>query len=132
MLRGLERRLLKKEVIRVVALAVCLLIPGWCAAEVSDKMASLTEIWGIGLGAALAGFLGAYFRPWTLFVLATVPAYWFITFLFEIHFSDIAPALRIEQGVAYYVQTYAAMGFWLFALLAGLVLNKRRSPAVSA
>lgn len=127
MLRGLERRLLKKEVVRVVALAACLLIPGWCAAEVSDKVNSLPEIWGIGLGAAVVCFFGAYFRPWTLLLLATVPAYWFISFLFEIHLSDIAPALWVEQGVSYYAQTYAAIGLWILGMSAGWVLNKRRS-----
>jgi hypothetical protein len=130
MLCSFERRLLKEEVIRAVALAVCLLIPSWCAAEVSDKVASLPEIWGIGIGAAVAGFFGAYFRLWTLILLAPAPAYWFITFLVEIHFSDIAPALRAEQGAAYYVQTYAAMVLWILGLSAGWVLNKRRSTAM--
>ena len=132
MLCGLKRRLLKKEIIQVVALVGTLLNPGWCAAEVSDKVMLVPEIWGIGLGAAVVGFLGAYFRPWTLILLATVPAYWFITFLVEIHFSDIAPALRAEQGPAYYVQTYAAIGLWILGLSAGWILNKRRSAALLA
>ena len=113
--------------IRVFALAIYFLTPGWCLAEVSDKVASLPEIWGIGLGAAVAGFVGAYFRPWTLILLAPAPAYWFVTFLVEIHFSDIAPALRMEQGAAYYVQTYAAMGLWIFGVGAGWIFNKQRS-----
>lgn len=129
MLCSLERRLLKKEVVRDVALVACLLIPGWCAAEVSDKVASLPEIWAIGLGAAVTGFVGAYFRPWALIVLATVPAYWLMTFLVEIHFSDIAPALRMEQGISYSLQTYVAMGVWLLGMAAGGVLSKRRSLA---
>ena len=132
MLCGLKRRLLKKEVTRVVALVACLLIPGLCAAEVSDKVASLPEIWGIGLGAAAVGFLGAYFRPWTLILLAPVPAYWFITFLVEIHTSDISSALRSEQGVAYYWHTYASMGLWMLGLWAGWFLRKRRSPTSRA
>ncbi len=122
----------KEAITRRIALVTCLLTPCLCVAEVSDKVMLAPEIWGIGLGAAVVGFFGAYFRPWTLILLATVPAYWFITFLVEIHFSDIAPALRAEQGPAYYVQTYAAIGLWILGLSAGWVLNKRRSVALRA
>ena len=122
----------KKEIARRIAAVTCLLMPCLCMAEVSDKVVLVSEIWGIGVGAAVAGFFGAYFRPWTLIFLATAPAYWFITFLFEIHFSDIALALRAEQGISYYAQTYAAIGLWILALSAGRILNKRRSAALRA
>lgn len=130
MRRGIECGLIKNEVIRVLVLTAILSTPGRCFAEVSDKLVSVPEIWSIGLGAAVVGFLGAYFRPWTLILLVPVPAFWFGTFLVEIHFSDIAHALRAEQGNDYYVQTYAAIGLWILGLSAGLFLNKRRSPAV--
>ncbi|XVJ71403.1 MAG: hypothetical protein HEQ39_18750 [Rhizobacter sp.] len=105
----------------------CLLMPCLCMAEVSDKVVLVPEIWGIGLGAAVAGFFGTCFRPWALIFLATAPAYWFTTFLFEIHFSDIAPTLHAELGTSYYAQTYAAIGLWILGLAAGWILNKRRS-----
>ncbi len=98
-------------------------------AEVSDKVNSVPEIWGIGLAASAIGFMGAYFRPWTLVLLVPVTAYWFIAFLLEIHFSDIAPALRVEQGAAYYVHTYAALVLWIVGVWAGWILRKRRSAA---
>lgn len=115
----------ERALLRPLAFAAALLASDLALAEVSDKVTSVSEIWSVGVGAAMVCFLGAYLRPWSLLLLVPYPAYWFAGLLVESHFSDIAAALYQEQGAIYYAQAYASLALWLIGLAVGWVVGKK-------
>lgn len=112
---------------RLAKVAVCLLLfPSAAFAEVSDKEPSLSFVWTVGAVAAVICFFGAYFRKWLAPILAAVPLLWFVGFFLEIHSEDIGPYLYAEQGLSYYIQSYLSLAVFIFGIVFGLLLNKRR------
>src|SRR6478735_10708246 len=103
MLHPAHRALLSKLVPLLLALA-----PIAASAEVSDKAPSALHIWGFGIAASVACFLGGCWRRWFGIVLAILPGAWFISLFLEIHSADVGPHLRNEQGSAYFVQAFLA------------------------
>jgi hypothetical protein len=108
-----------------LAFAAALLASDWALAEVSDKVTSVSEIWSVGIIAAMVCFLGAYLRPWSLVLLVPYPVYWFASLLIESHLSDIADALYQEQGATYYAQAYASLALWLVGLAVGWMAGRK-------
>jgi hypothetical protein len=103
-----------------------MLVPVAASAEVSDKEPSILYVWGVGAAASVVCFLGSYYRRWLAPVIAALPALWFASLFMEIHSEDISPHLYNEQGLAYYVQAYLALAFFVFGVILGLLVNKRR------
>jgi hypothetical protein len=109
-----------------IAVGLLLFFPTAAFAEVSDKEPSLFFVWTIGTVAAIICFSGAYFRKWLALILAAPPLLWFAGFFMEIHSEDISPYLYIEQGLTYYVQSYLSLTLFIFGIVLGLLMNKRR------
>jgi hypothetical protein len=122
MLYRTHRRLLK------LAWSALLVYPGIVLAEVSDKEPAVGLFWQVGILTALLCLVGARIKPW-LGMLCFVPgAIWFLNLFLEIHAPDIAPHLRQEQGIGYFIQAYVAFAITLCGLIAGYIWH-RKSPA---
>lgn len=110
-----------------------LLAPTAAVAEVSDKVPSLGEIWGIATVAALALLLAARYRPWLLGAALPMALLWFGALLTEIHSADVGPALVREQGVQFVVWADLVGALMIAACIAGWVWRRRarrgRAPA---
>ena len=110
----------------LIILATTFYLP--CAyAEVIDKVPTLSFIWGVAIASGVVCFITTYFRRWLL-ILAALPAVWFLSLFLEIHSPDVGPALLVEAGRGYIVQTYlAALSVVILGAL-GWILNatKRR------
>ncbi|OFZ70683.1 MAG: hypothetical protein A2Z01_01210 [Betaproteobacteria bacterium RBG_16_58_11] len=94
-------------------------------AEVTDKVPTLSLIWGVAIASGAVCFIATYFRRWLL-ILAAFPAVWFLTLFLEIHSSDVGPAVLIEAGRGYLVQAYlAALSVAALGIL-GWILNAQK------
>jgi len=114
-------------------LAVLLLLaPPAAVAEVSDKVPSLGEIWGIATVAAMALLLAARYRPWLLAVALPIALLWFGALLAEIHSADVGPALVREQGVQFVVWADLVGALMMAACVAGWVWRRRARRGRSA
>jgi hypothetical protein len=111
---------------KIILAWACLAIPGVVMAEVGDKEPTLLCVWSLGAAAALVCCAAACFRRWLVLVAAAFPFFWFVGFFMEIHSVDIYPALYREQSVSYYVQSYLAFALFLFGVVLGLMLDRRK------
>lgn len=115
--------------IRIAFTFVGLLLPACAFAEVSDKMPSITRLWGEGFIVALFGYLSARYRIWTgiLFGLFSL----FFCFGTYSLLSDpyVGPAIIAEQGNPYLFTVYGSIILMLTSLVAGFLVNlKRKKP----
>jgi hypothetical protein len=105
--------------------------PGLAKAEVSDKIATIPELWVI---AALAGFLlFVLSRAWVRVGLILLPVTAFLGYaaLEPVLDPYIRPAIFAEQGEIYSVVAYTAAGLMVAAHILGLWLGHRRSRAAA-
>ena len=94
-------------------------------AEVIDKVPALPFIWGVAMASGIVCLVATYFRRWLL-MLVVLPGIWFFNLFLEIYSPDVGPALLVEAGNNYIVQTYLA-AFTVIALGAlGWILNARK------
>ena len=94
-------------------------------AEVIDKVPALPFIWGVAMASGIVCLVATYFRRWLL-MLVVLPGIWFFNLFLEIYSADVGPALLVEAGDNYIVQTYLA-AFAVIALGAlGWILNARK------
>jgi hypothetical protein len=113
---------------RAVGLAAAI-APTAALAEVSDKIPSLPQIWGIAGVAALALLLAMRFKPRISWLILPLLGLWFTTLLLEVHSADVGPAIVSEQGVGYVVQVYLAAGLAVVAGWIGWRWRKGRSSS---
>ncbi|MEM8515276.1 hypothetical protein RCH14_004636 [Massilia sp. MP_M2] len=111
-------------ILKLVTLTM-LVYPATVFAEVSDKEPSADLFWKIGLAAAIICLLGTRMKPWLGIICFLPVAMWFGSRFLELHFSDVGPHLRLEQGAIYFLQAYAAFGLPLCGLLAGYVWHRK-------
>ena len=121
MLHSTHRAILNLAVLTV------LVYPATVFAEVSDKEPSTDLFWKIGLAAAVICFIGARTKPWLGIVCLLPVAIWFGSLFLELHSPDVGPHLRLEQGSAYLLQTYAAFGLPFCGSLAGYIRYRKRA-----
>ena len=103
--------------------------PAAALAEVSDKIPSLPQIWGIAGIAALTLLLAMRFSPRVSWLILPLLGLWFATLLLEVHSADVGPAIVSEQGVGYVVQVYLAGGLAVVAGWIGWRWRKGRSTS---
>lgn len=112
---------------QAIASALLLIAPGLANAEVSDKIATMPELW---VTAVLAGFLlFALSRTWVRVGLILLPATALLgyTALEPVLDPYIRPAISAEQGEVYFAVAYTAVGLMVAAHILGLWLGHRRS-----
>jgi hypothetical protein len=122
MLHPSSCKLLNKNIF----VSAILLTPAVVFAEVSDKEPSLCFVWTLGIIAALVCFAATFFLKWYGTIVAVFPLFWFVLHFIELHFDDVGMFLYIEQGAAYFIQSYLAASLVLLATLAGFFVGKKR------
>jgi hypothetical protein len=115
-----------RTVLSKVVPILLMLVPVAASAEVSDKEPSILCVWGVGAAASVVCFLGSCYRRWLAPGIAALPAVWFASLFMEIHSEDVGPHLYNEQGLAYYVQAYLALAFFVFGVILGLLQTAKR------
>jgi hypothetical protein len=115
---------------RTIVLALLLVMPGLAAAEVSDKMPTISAILiqGSVVGAVL--FALCRFRWW--FVALGVPiALWFAAGTVALWLeAPMREALLHEQGAVYFFSAAMADVLIVVGTVAGALLGRRRHHAV--
>lgn len=115
-----------RRVVWVTAYLLVFLYPGVLWAEVSDKEFTVSNIWIVGISAAILCLVCTRIKPW-LGIICFVPvALWFMGLFLEVHSPDVGPYLRLEQGGAYYFQAYAAFALVALGLVAGYIWHRRK------
>ncbi|GHU39988.1 hypothetical protein AGMMS50289_00810 [Betaproteobacteria bacterium] len=100
-------------------------------AEVSDKVARISDIWGFAVIASLVCFAAVCFFRWKGLAISLIPLLWFGQHLEFIYLDDdIGAALHAEQGDAYFVHSWLAALLFLLSVMVGYVLNRHRKPKV--
>lgn len=130
MLHSPDREVPRARTQGTIALAT-LLAPGLAVAEVSDKIPSLLEIWGVAGLAAFVLLLAARFRPSVLLPTLLLATMWFMALLVEIHAPDVGPVILREQGLVYVMQAYAAGALIVGGGLVGWTWRRRAMQAAS-
>lgn len=98
-------------------LAACCYLPFYAHAEVLDKLPQVQDMWLH----ATAGVLIAYIAlriHWGLFALGLIyPALWFASLLMDLYSFDLGPAIAVEAGRLYSMNTHAATIVWLLGVV---------------
>lgn len=97
-------------------------------AEVSDKEPSICLFWRVSLVTAMLCLVGARIRPWVGVIILAPVLLWFVGSFLDMHSWDVEPYLLAEQGIAYFLHAYAALGLILCALLIGYLWNRHGRP----
>lgn len=107
------------------------LTPAIGFAEVSDKMATISELWLQGLIVGAILFALVRWSHWYSVLAAVVVIFFFIAS--QKTFTDpyIGPAIMQEQGNRYKVASYGSVCLMLFGILSGLFINRRRRKNAS-
>ena len=116
---------------QALASSLLLITPGMAKAEVSDKIASIPELW---VTAALVGFLlFVVSRVWVRVGLILLPVTAFLGYaaLEPILDPYIRPAIFAEQGDIYFAAAYTTAGLMVTAHILGLWLGLRRRRAAA-
>jgi hypothetical protein len=116
---------------QAIASALLLIAPGLAKAEVSDKIATIPELW---ITAALAGLLlFVVSRVWVRVGLILLPGTAFLGYaaLEPVLDPYIRPAISAEQGEVYFAVAYTAVGLMVAAHILGLLLGHRRYGAAA-
>lgn len=107
-------------------LVMLLVTPLSAHAEVSDKMASIPELWIQGIVCAVILLALVRWSVW-FSILAIITITVFSVATYET-FADpfIGPAIMKEQGVAYAVSSYGSVVVMFTGFVIGVVLNRRK------
>ena len=106
-------------------LLVLLIIPEFAFAEVSDKVPSITRLWGSGLLLGLIGYFVIRKRIWAGLVVAVISL--FIAFVHYSVLSDphVGQAVIREQGKAYAFSVYGSIFIMVIPLILGFIMSKK-------
>ena len=96
-------------------------------AEVSDKVPSLSYIWGAAILLGAICFIATFIKRWLAIPISILPALWFISLFMEIYSPDVGPSIIAELGYEYVIHAYATIGAVLIFIGMGWLLNKKRS-----
>jgi hypothetical protein len=92
----------------VAALSIGVALPVSAYAEVADKMASQTWLWGQGLVLGAVALALGMWRPWLTLLPALLGAILLLGAWGDAHDSMFAPALQPELGPNYLLVSYIA------------------------
>ena len=101
-----------------------LLLPCGAFAEVSDKMATQSELWVTGI---IFGIVLALLLLWSKWmnIIALPIAFLFFYFAYDtLAQPDIGPAIIKEQGKPYIFALYGSASFVLLGVCIGNIMNK--------
>ena len=114
-----------KALSRSISLLLVLL-PLPALAEVSDKVASVPQLWLTGVLAGVVAFLAGRYRVALGAILLPVSMFLIFAGLEPIRDPFVGPAIISEQGQTYVVAVYGSAIILLALHLAGLWLGWRR------
>ena len=101
-------------------------------AEVSDKVASIPQLWITAAVAGVVAFLAGGYRFTLGLILLPVSAFLILAGLEPVRDPFVGPAVVSEQGQAYVVAAYGSAVILLLLHLAGLWLGWRRRYKAAA
>jgi hypothetical protein len=111
---------------------ILVLLPLPALAEVSDKVASVPQLWLTGVIAGVVALLAGRYRFTLGVILLPISIFLVFAGLEPVRDPFVGPAIISEQGQAYAVAAYGS-AFVLLALhLAGLWLSWRRRQRAAA
>jgi len=119
-----------KDFSRLIYLLLLLPLPAF--AEVSDKVASIPQLWIIASAVGVVTFLASRYRFALGLVLLPVSVLLILAGLEPVRDSFVGPAVISEQGQAYVVAVYGSATILLALHLAGLWLGWRRRYRAAA
>ena len=111
---------------RPIGVIVLLLLSQTAAAEVSDKLPSLEQLWATGALVGAAALVAGSYRPLfgiLLYCLALVVAYGAHQTLVDPY---VGPAALAEQGDAYWWASYGSSFIMFFGAAIGVGLGLRK------
>ena len=114
-----------------IAAMLLLIAPGLAKAEVSDKIATIPELW---VTAALAGsLLLLVSRAWVRAGVLLLPVTALLAYaaLEPVLDPYVGPAILAEQGRTYFAVAYAAAALVVALHILGLWLGRRRHHAAA-
>ena len=109
-----------------LTLLLLALLPVPALAEVSDKVASIPQLWLTGAFAGVVAFLASRYRVALGAILLPVSAFFVFAGLEPIRDPYVGPAIISEQGPIYVVAVYGSTIILLALHVAGLWLGWRR------
>ena len=109
-----------------------ILLPLPALAEVSDKVASIPQLWISGTLAGIVVFLASRYRFALGAILLPVSAFLVFAGLEPIRDPYVGPAIAAEQGQIYVVSVYGSAIILLGLHLVGLCLGWRRRHMAAA
>ena len=97
-------------------------------AEVADKEFTVSTLWIVALALSAVGFLLVRWRRWAAIVVAMVASVWAFLIVSELRDRFVGPAITLELGQRYVVQSYiSAVLPFLFVVL-GFLRSKPNAP----
>jgi len=108
------------------SLLIFLAFPVAAYAEVSDKMATVAQLWAQGIIVAIVLLLLVRWSTWfSILALMVIALFGFSTYE---TFTDpyIGQAILNEQGIPYMLSSYGSVALMLVGYLAGILLNLRK------
>ena len=95
-------------------------------AEVSDKMASIPQLWVQGIVIAIILFALVRWSVWLSIFAIVVITFFGIATYETLADPYVGPAIMKEQGVPYAVSAYSSVVAMLIGFVGGFMLNRRK------
>ena len=119
-----------KDSSRLIYLLLLLPLPAF--AEVSDKIASIPQLWITAAVVGLVAFLASRYRLALGLVLLPVSVLLILVGLEPVRDPFVGPAVIVEQGQTYVLAVYGSVTILLALHLCGLWLGWRRRYRAAA